>query len=251
MLDMNKSLGTLALLLVGLSGIAQGQQTSVVYGRILDAESRAPVAAAFVGWQGSNRGVLSDVLGEFTLPVESSASRVLRVNQLGYHQLLRDTRADTAGTPLVLLLSPDPVQVEGLTVLAERLAERRRGPYGVADILERSDLLESAHGSGYELVMRMLPFVDLCSMESEALCMSGRTMMGQRREVTVCVDGNKVPPHLMQTALSGVDPRGMYLVETYPRAGHVRMYSPGFLKRLIDAGMSLPPLSFGCGGVGD
>ncbi len=241
----------MVVLLMAFPAPGLGQQGSMVFGQILDAENKTPIAFAFVGWQGSDRGVLSDALGEFILPLESDASQVLRVNQLGYHQLLRDTRADTTGAPLVLLLSPDPIQLEGLTVLAERLAERRRGPYGVADVLERADLLESAQGSGYELVMQMLPFVGLCNRESEALCMAGRPMMGQRREVTVCVDGNKVPGMMMQTALSGVDPRGMYLVEAYPRAGHVRMYSPGYIKRLLDAGMSLPPLSFGCGGVGD
>jgi hypothetical protein len=196
----------------------------------------------------ANAGVLSDSLGGFLLAIEAAPTHTVRVTQLGYSELHIELAAEAVSTPVTLRLSPDPLEIEGLTVLAERLEERRRGPFGVAQVLDRTQLLEAPGGSGYDLVLRTMPFVERCGPATEALCLAGRTMMGGRRQVQVCVDDNKVRPELMETALAGVDPRSLYMVEVYSRAGEVRMYTPGYIKRLIAVGGSLSPLSFGCRG---
>jgi len=144
------------------------------------------------------------------------------------------------------MLAPDPVQIEGLTVLTERLADRRRGPYGIGDIMVRDQLLTTSAGTGFDLVRSMMPFLQPCDRESEALCMGGRLGINGARQVTVCVDGHKVSQEVMETILSGVDPRTLYMVEAYTRVGEVRMYSAGYMTRLLEQGMDLPPLTFGC-----
>ena len=232
-----------------LASKAEAQAPTPLQGRVVDAETRTPIPGAFVAFSGSRTGVLTDSLGFFLLPSNSPAPYRVRIGQLGYQELEREVTAETAGRPVMVLLSPDPIQMERLLVLVDRLAERRVGAYGPGEILTQAELLSLPDGSGYDLVYRKLPMAQPCDMETEALCLSGRGMMGERRRVTVCVDGQRVPPDFTETSLQGVQPQSLFLVEVYSRAGEVRMYSPGYVNRLMEAGMSLPPLSFGCGGV--
>ncbi len=222
------------------------QSGAVLQGRVIDAETAAPVVAAFVSLAGADRGVLTDSLGFFALPVRRAPSYQVRVTQLGYSRLDVTLPPEAETREFTVRLPMDPIAIRGLTVLTERLADRRRGPFGIADVVTRDQLLRAPDASGYEFVRRRLPFVEACSFDTEALCMSGRSVMGDRRAVRVCVDGRRVPPDLMQTVLSTIDPRAMYLVEVYTRVGEVRMYSTGYMQRLLEQGQELPPLTFGC-----
>lgn len=228
---------------------AGAQIPNVLQGRVADAQNMGPVVGAFVAQPGSTRGVLTDSLGMFALPMSPALSRAIRVVRIGYRELQTAVPEDGGGRVLNVMVVPNPVELDGLIVLTERLAERRRGPYGVADILMQDQLIAGAEGSGYDLVRRMLPFVAPCDPQSsEALCMGGRVGADGNREVTVCIDGSRIPSEVVETMLSGVDPRSLYLVETYSRVGEVRMYTPPYMQRLISEGMDLPPLSFGCTG---
>lgn len=236
-------LGSIASL-CALSTAARAQDSTVVLGRLLDAESMRPIYGAFVSPLASDWGTLTDSLGRFALQVESTEF-VLVVEHLGYHVLeWRVSGADPR--PIQILLSPDPIQLESLTVLSERLANRWRGPYGVADIVDREQLLNAPDGSAYDLIRRLLPFVQLCDSYTEALCLPGRTQMGKKRKVSVCLDDLRVPSRMLETALAGVDPRALYYVEIYSRVGEVRLFSPGHIERLIRDGGRLRPLTFGC-----
>jgi hypothetical protein len=238
---------TLVILLAAASS-ARAQEAETLRGRVVDAQNLGPVAGAFVAQPGSQRGVLTDSLGMFTLPVEEAYAREIRVVQMGYRELQAAIPEGGEGRVLSVLLVPDPVQLEGLTVLTERLADRRRGPYGVGEILTKEQLVAVSGGSAYDLVRRVMPFAVPCDAQtSEALCMGGRLGADGRRRVTVCIDDRAVPPELSETILSGVDPRALYMVESYNRVGEVRMYTPGYMQRLIDEDIDLPPLSFGCG----
>lgn len=246
-----------ALLLwaLGISGVVspatQAQEPVILRGQVADAMTGEPLMGAFVFQAEANRGTLTDSVGQFMLGLEPASSYRIRVNQLGYVDFMFEVPADSLYGSVLLQIPPDPIELEGLTVLAERLANRRAGPFGVADLLDRKALLESPGSNGYDLLLRTMPFVAKCAADSEALCLPGRGRMGQQQTVQVCLDGRKVPPEFTEISLSSVDPRALYLVEVYSRAGEVRMYSPGYIKRLIAAGGSLPPLSFGCGsGIG-
>jgi carboxypeptidase-like protein len=246
------SVTLLLTLLLMLPSTVEGQGTWVLTGRVLDAQTMGPVPGAFVVPATSDLGTLTDSVGVFALRMDRTPGQAIKISQLGYRDIQTAVSADRAGQILTVVLAPDPVELEGLTVLTERLANRRRGIFGVGEIIERRQLMEAPDVSGYDLVRRVLPFSELCSRDSEALCLVGRRSMGERREVSVCVDGHKIPSQLMDLALAGVDPRGLYLVEAYPNVGEVRMYSPGYMKLLLESGRELPPLSFGCedGGIG-
>jgi hypothetical protein len=228
--------------------VASSQDTSVIRGTVVDAQTLEPIPHAFVGLLGSQSGVLADSVGTFSIVLDPSPTYRLRVSQIGYSDYQFEITRDQAVSEVILPLPPNPLEIEGLTVLADRLANRRVGPYGVADVLDRVQLINSTEESGYHFLLRVLPFVERCGPESDALCLMGRTAMGEKRQVQVCLDDRRVPGDYLESMLAGVDPRGLYLVEVFDRAGEVRMYSPGYIKRLVKEGGSLPPLSFGCRG---
>ena len=61
----------------------------------------------------------------------------------------------------------------------------------------------------------------------------------------ICVDGRRVAEGTVE--LEHLDPRGLYMVEVFPRGGQVRVYTRGYIERLVAARTELSPLSFGCG----
>lgn len=235
--------------------VAQDAGPVLLRGQIVDANTLMPVAGAFVAPVESKQGVLTDSLGLFAMRVYRADEYTLRVAQLGYHDLEMSVAASSADKPFRFMLMPDPIQLQGLTVLADRLADRRRGIYGVATILEEKDLLKGIYTSFYEMTQRLIPSAAVCPptinggtaevpMQGDQLCFNHQ---GHTEPVTVCIDDHQAMGQGAE--LDVLDPRGYYMVEAYPRVGQVRVYSRGYVARLAANGMTLPPLSFGCGGA--
>lgn len=225
--------------------LAQGTGSVLIRGQILDSETKASVAGAFVALDAESMGVLSDSMGAFTLPVGTADAYALKVRQLGYRDIVMTVTAESAQRPFFLQLDPDPVEIEGLRVLVQRFEDRRRGPFGAVDVLDQRVLASAPGGTGMDFVRRVVPFARPCDMQTEALCLN---QMGELQPLTVCIDGHRVSE--MMAELEHVDPRALYMVEVFRRTGQVHMYSRGYVERLLDSGSELPPLSFGCGQVG-
>ncbi|MDP2955355.1 MAG: carboxypeptidase-like regulatory domain-containing protein [Longimicrobiales bacterium] len=232
-------------LVVAMPAAASAQTPGLLRGHLLDTRTLGPVPGAYVSLQGTPRGVLSDSTGYFALPVAISDSYALQVKQLGYRDLVHSVRREAAEKPLVLQLDADPVELEGLEVLVEQFQDRRRGPFGFVDILDQSDLLHAADGAASDLVRRMVPFARPCTRETEDLCVNTQ---GRLDPLLICVDDRRVAEGTVE--LEHLDPRGLYMVEIFPRGGQVRVYTRGYIERLVATGAELPPLSFGCGLVG-
>ncbi|HKJ01433.1 MAG TPA: carboxypeptidase-like regulatory domain-containing protein [Longimicrobiales bacterium] len=225
--------------------LAQGTGAVLIRGQLLDADTRAPVAGAFIALEAESMGVLSDSMGAFMLPVGVADTYALKVRQLGYRDLAMTVTAESARKPFFLQLYPDPVEIEGLRVLVQRFEDRRRGPFGVVDVLDQKVLVDAPGGSGVDLIKREVPFARPCDSQTEQLCLN---QMGRLEPLTVCIDGHRVSE--MMAELEHVDPRSLYMVEVFRRTGQVHMYTRGYVQRLLDTGAELPPLSFGCGQVG-
>ena len=230
----------------GVSG--QRQVAGILRGQVLDAMTLAPAPGVYVAPVGASQGTLTDAEGRFALELRATPGTRIRASQLGYFDLETGLDPNWASRPVTLVLRPDPVKLRGLTVLGERLAERRRGPYGVATVLDQEMLLEAPDGSAYELVRRIMPFATPCDPGGDELCMNGAGVGRGRSKISVCIDGQRWSG--MGAQLEAVNPRGLYLVEAFTRVGEVRMYSRGYVERLIAAGTELPPISFGCMGDG-
>lgn len=233
----------LALVAAPLSAQERGL---VLTGTVVDGGSMQPIPGAFVAQGDNKQGVLSDSLGTFQLSVVPGApGYVLRVAQLGYETQAFPVRADQAMSPLVLALKPDPVKIQGLQVIVDGLASRRRGAqYGIVDLYTMKDLVQRSDPSAYEMVRRILPMASPCTPDADSLCVTNR---GQQESVVACVDDHRVLGEWQE--LASIDPRGLFMVEAYRRAGEVRFYTRGYIARLAEQGRELPPLSFGCTGA--
>lgn len=225
--------------------LASGQTPGLIRGQLTDAQTARAVGGAFVGLQGASRGVLSDSTGYFALPVGIAERYVLRVRQLGYRDLVRSLEADEVQGPLALRIVPDPIKLEGLTVLTRRFEDRRRGVFGSVEVLGPDDLLRVPDGASSDLLRRLVPFARPCDSQTESLCYNAQ---GRVEPLVVCVDERRMSEVMVE--LEHLDPRGLYMVEVFRRGGQVRLYSRGFVERLLASGAELPPLSFGCGAVG-
>ena len=237
----------LALLLVTTPQAGSGQTPGLLRGHLADAETYTPLFGAYVALAGADRGVLSDSTGYFALPVAIQAQYTVRVRQLGYRELSMTVTAESAADPLLFQLTPDPVKIRGLEVLVDRFQDRRRGPFGAVDVLTQRDLLKAPDGAASDLVRRMVPFARPCDAmagEDSGLCVNNA---GRFTPLTICVDNRKVQESMVE--LEHLDPRGLYMMEVFRRGGQVRLYSRGYVERLLATGEELPPLSFGCGVV--
>lgn len=236
-----------ALLLAAAATPAQAQTPGLLRGHLVDGSTLEPLYGAFIALESANRGVLSDTTGYFALPVARAPYYVVRVRQLGYRDLSMTITAESAQEALVFQLEPDPVKIEGLRVLVERFEDRRRGPFGAVDVLTQKELIHAPDGAASDLVRRQVPFARLCDpmADDEKLCVNTQ---GRSEPLTICVDNHRVSEQMVE--LEHLDPRGLYMVEVYRRTGQVRIYTRGYVERLVASGEDLPPLSFGCGSVG-
>lgn len=214
-------------------------------GTVVDADSRAPLFGAFVARQDASRGVLTDSLGRFALPVDRAAAYPIRVSQLGYRTLEITMPAEAETRTFAVGLKPDPIQIEGLNVLTRRLTEPRRGRFGTATVLDQGALLSSPFGTALELTRNLVPFAQRCSPDADSLCVSGQ---GRKRSLSICVDGHIVSSESPE--LESIDPRGLFLAAAYARVGRVQLYSRAYVARLLALGEDLPPWSFDCIGPG-
>jgi len=214
-------------------------------GTVLDADSKAPLFGVFVAPAASTRGVLSDSLGRFALPVDRAERYPLRLTQLGYHPLEITMPAEAERRTFVVGLKANPIEIEGLVVLTRRLTERATGRFGTPRVLDQGQLLQSSFGTLLELTRNVVPFAQPCSPDADSLCVSGQ---GRKRPLQVCLDGRLVSS--ASPELEAIDPRGLYLVASYPRVGRIQMYTRAFVARLLEAGEDLPPSTFECVGPG-
>lgn len=231
-----------------MPGAVAGQTPGLLRGHLLDAETYAPVFGAFVALEGSPRGVLSDSTGFFALPVPRAPQYVVQIRQLGYRDLSMALTAESATGPLLFQLAPDPVEIEGLQVLVERFQDRRRGPFGAVDVISQPELLRAPDGAASDLIRRVVPFARPCDPvngREEDLCVNAQ---GRVEPLSICVDNRRVLENMSE--LEHLDPRGLYMVEVFRRGGQVRIYTRGYIERLLATGEEMPPLSFGCGLVG-
>jgi len=180
-----------ALLLLGGGDAAEAQ---LLQGRVLDQRDEKPVSTAMVrlvDQAGDQRGVsIADSLGLYRIRVPEPGVYRLEAARLGYQNFetpLLEASNPEGEYPIDLLLTPAPVEIEGLTVRAnvtsaertERLLRRDIGlapaslryhPFDLEDITHHIDL-------GHDLV-DMMRFSNLAGivvkLDLEGWCFSLR-----------------------------------------------------------------------------
>lgn len=126
----------LCTMLLIVPGAAPAQDTGRIAGRVVSAQTGAPVPAAQVAVEGAGIRATTDVEGRFTLPTVPAGAQTVTVQALGFGaRTVTGVRVAAGGTAeLNLSLDAEALALEGLTVTAaaERgstaalLSERRR-----------------------------------------------------------------------------------------------------------------------------
>lgn len=177
------------------------QVPTVLFGRVEDAFSRAPIAGARVLSADSTSAVFTDSSGEFAIQIDRADLLSLHIEQYGYLAQRFDLPEDAQASISVLLLEPVPIELEGIKVVEESaltellgdLRGRRNSYQGSVSAFDRERLQRyAAGGSAWDFVRMRAPRVFECNSGLSGLCVRGRSrtfrIPNPEVPVRICVD---------------------------------------------------------------
>lgn len=234
---------SLGLLLAMALSAAQGAAQDVddrapfdLVGTVLD-EAGEPLVGAFVSFEGSEWGSLTNRSGRFELPSVTPGEVTLEAELLGY-ETLQWTATVRAGAPVTLTLSPRPILLEGLTVVTNRFESRRKAAGFSVRAFDRDDLATS-------MAPDILEFVATRAALSRVSCRGTWTtecFMVRGRAVAPSVWIDEAPVVGGMDYLRTFRPHELYMVEVYAGGRQIRAYTPRFMERA--ARIRLNPIAY-------
>ena len=244
------------LALLGAADPVQGQV--VIRGRVEDAAARTPLAGARVVAPDST-AVFTDSLGVFSIRLGDADSLFVQVTQYGYMSQRFDLPAEAPARTSVLLLEPNAIELEGISVVAESavarlltsLRSRRNSSPVPVRAFDRARLDEIATaGSVWDFVSSRTRLQECDAFRGSSFGAGTQTLQEWWRSrsglcgpggggVLVCIDGWDSWAAISE--LSNMDIRSVALVEIYGgrRGGAVRVYTAGYLLSTASRGRTL------------
>ncbi len=144
------------LLAVSALGAQEPELGTVVTGRVLDAASGEPVAAASVTVEGTNLRTLSDAEGTYRLLDVPPGPQVLRVERLGYAPARIPVTVPARGEfSRDLQIAESALELEGITVTADA-GGRARGELGTATVIA-SEAIRNQSAASLAGVLELIP----------------------------------------------------------------------------------------------
>jgi hypothetical protein len=217
---------------------APSQQTARirVTGQIIDESTKAPVATAVVRLERVSRAVVTDTLGRFVLDPIPSGKHRLEAARIGYITAVADVDL-SEGDTLIVEMQPQPVVLEAVTAIADRLkARRNRTPVAVRAYDLRT--LADYAGNLKQFLQSRGAFFAPCPRGRAAFfaddCASVR---GRTVPVTLYVDESR-----FGGPLDTYYPQEFELVEYYPSHAMVRVYTRTFLERVAKGRAFISPI---------
>jgi hypothetical protein len=202
-------------------------------------EAGQPLAGAFVSLDGSEWGSLTDEAGRFRIPDVDAGRVALTVEQLGY-DTLRWEGPVTAGGTLALRLTPRPVVLQGLHVVADRFESRRRGVPTTVRWFDRAALATSPQQTVLDFVSTRAGVMRVpCSGRWGDHCLIVR---GRLTEPSVWID--EVPVMGGIEYLDMVHPYELYMVEVFAGGRQIRAYTTRFMERAADTRLMPIPILY-------
>ncbi len=191
-----------------------------VRGVILEAGSDRPIAGAVIEVEGESARAISNLAGEFVLPLLSEGSYLLEIRQFGF-TTVRVPIDVPRRSPLRVGLAPEPIGLEGLTVTARRLAAAeevqtsRRNSYPRAVQFIAPERIESHQGPAEFLLQTAGVDVSRCRAERRGcprICIDERVAHGGLDEL------NSYPVEVIHS------------IEIYAGLPTVRAYTKPFME---------------------
>lgn len=215
---------------------------AAITGRVLDASSGEPVDQAMVSLESLGWGVFTDGRGRFRMSDVPSGTGVLLVERLGYGSATVDVEVGREGADVTVRLPPDPVVLEGVSVVTNRFERRRKATSVSVRAFDQSDLLSSGvFPSVLDFIETRagVPMVDCPPRARSFNCVLVR---GQRREVGVYIDEAPAVGGLDQ--LETYRPGDFYMIEVFAGGRHIRAYTHSFMRRAAQSRLYPIPLFF-------
>lgn len=226
----------LAAFLVAAPAAAQERVT--LSGRILDGATGQPVAGASVKLKGGAM-VFTNAEGRFLLYRVPAGPHRLEVRRLGYEELDADVVAADGAQPIDVKLATNPVLLERIEVMVDRLERRRRAVPTTVSAYGLDELARSPS----------LTMVDFLRRSSSAqLSPCGRTWCvykrGKQVQPEVWIDERRAYGGI--TELEGYPPQLIHSVEVIGGT-HIRIYTQRFAKLLAERKVPFIPTLVGIG----
>jgi len=232
-----------ALIILGLCALpaaAQNTETdgNVLKGIVVDATTGAPLIGVWVGIEGSRSSAYTDRDGRFAIRGIRTRGFTLSAGQLGYTDASVEI-ADVSDEPIRIALKPDPILLEGIRVVSNRLAARRNAIATSVRAWDADQLVTSSSFDAYDFLRTRL-YTTPCprySFSSVCVLRRGSVVVPQ-----VYVDD---APYIGGfDVLLGWDMQSLYAIEVIGSGLQVRVYTKNFAERLAQGRTRLMPVIY-------
>lgn len=212
-------------------------------GFVLDYRTERPVAGASVEIKNLRRRVVTDSAGRFVFPNLSDRPYTFETRRIGYAEHQETSRL-REGDVLLVRLSPRPVVLEGITVLADRFETRRKSVGTLSYASEQAVLLRSTASTLADFISEHHHVTRVACPGESGEEMSCLRFRGTAAHPTIYLDDTLVPGGA--ALLDAFDPDQMYRVEIFPLLHQVRLYTAPYVELLARSARTLPPICIVC-----
>jgi len=231
---LRRCMGALALSLAAAAPLAaQAPTRTLLLGQLIDAQSKAPLAAATVRVMEANLTVSSGEDGQFQVRVPAGTYNVT-IYRLGYETALETW--EVGGTSLdvgIVELTPDAVRLEALKVTADRLERARLASGFASHSFAETELATSSFPNVLEFIKarQSAPMVPCGSMATggPAACVRVRGA-----PVPVCVVVDDAPAPAGFTSLETVQTRDVARINVFRGGAFIQIYTNAFIRSIAD-----------------
>ncbi len=208
-----------------------------VQGSVADAGSGAPIGGATVAVRALRTSAVSDSTGRFTILLPPGA-HVFTFERLGYARLREEIEL-AEGERLDVGLLPRPVLLEGLTVSANKLAERRSRLPVPSLAATHEQITTAGYSNAAQAAMLRFNFQG-CPPTVNDACVVFR---GRRLKLLVYI--NEVRAYGGVEQLRGIPPADLYLLEWYPSNTMLRVYTVSYMEAIAAGKRTLRTIDLG------
>lgn len=216
-------------------------------GVVLDASSGAGVPWASLWFRRVDRRAAADAKGSFRVGRIPAGSHLLLIERWGYVSQYVQVAVGLPPEPVVIRLDPDPVLLEGITVITSRFTTRRNAfPFAVRAYGE-DRLNRSASRDVFDFLRNeaAVMFTSCPPRQLASYCLVRR---GQVIQPKVFID--EMPIFCGLDVLITYQPQDLYLIEVYGGGAQIRAYTHGYVERVARRPQQLIPAdlpsSVGC-----
>lgn len=232
------SLAVLAALAFAAPANAQSDTAvkQTLSGIVVDATTGTPLVGVWLGIDGSRSQAYTDRDGRFAIHGVQSRGFTVSASQLGYKDASIYVEA-IGDEPMRIELQPDPIVLQGIRVVSNRLAARRNAIATSVRAYGAAELATSPSFDAYDFMRARLFTAPCPALSFSRLCVRRR---GSVVEPVVFVDDARYIGGF--DVLLGWDMQSLYSIEVIASGMQIRIYTKHFAERLAQGKARLMPV---------